>query len=115
MGEISVNNATNKKQNIRIYALVFHKNALTLSTDNIHEDFWLELHETIGWIKFVKHSEESEFVKNGALFVATELRPVSDSTPYPIVEARCVLWRQREALLSAANTLSFLLGQERLK
>ncbi len=111
--EISVNNITNEKQNIKIYALVFHKNALTLSTDNIHEDFWLELHETIGWIKFVKHSEESEFVKNGALFVATELRPVSDSVPYPIVEAQCVLWRQREALLSAADTLSFLLGQKR--
>lgn len=113
--EISVGNTTNEKQNIRIYALVFHKNALTLSTDNIYEDFWLELHKTVGWLKFVKHSEESEFVKNGALFVATELRLVSDSTPYPIVEARCVLWRQREALLSAANTLSFLLGQERLK
>lgn len=110
-----MSNTTNEKQNIRIYALVFHKNALTLSTDNIYEDFWLELHKNVGWLKFVKHSEESEFVKNGALFVATELRPVSDSTPYPIVEARCVLWRQREALLSAANTLSFLLGQERLK
>lgn len=110
-----MSNTTNEKQNIRIYALVFHKNALTLSTDNIYEDFWLELHKTVGWLKFVKHSEESEFVKNGALFVATELRPVSDSTPYPIVEARCVLWRQREALLSAANTLSFLLDQERLK
>ncbi len=110
-----MSNTTNEKQNIRIYALVFHKNALTLSTDNIYEDFWLELHKTVGWLKFVKHSEESEFVKNGALFVATELRPVSDSTPYPIVEARCVLWRQREALLSAANNLSFLLGQERLK
>lgn len=110
-----MSNATNKKQNIRIYALVFHKNALTLSTDNIYEDFWLELHKTVGWLKFVKHSEESEFVKNGALFVATELRPVSDSAPYPVVEAQCVLWRQREALLSAANTLSFLLDQGRLK
>ena len=110
-----MSNATNKKQNIRIYALVFHKNALTLSTDNIYEDFWLEQHKTVGWLKFVKHSEESEFVKNGALFVATELRPVSDSAPYPVVEAQCVLWRQREALLSAANTLSFLLGQGRLK
>ncbi len=110
-----MSNTTSEKQYLRIYALVFHKNALTLSTDNIHDDFWLELHETVGWVKFVKHSEESEFVKNGALFVATELRPVSDSAPYPVVEAQCVLWRQREALLSAANTLSFLLGQGRLK
>lgn len=106
-----MDNITNEQRKLRIYALVFHKNALTLSTDNTHDDFWLELHETVGWVKFEKHSEESEFVKNGALFVATELRPVSDSAPSPVVEARCVLWRQREALLSAANTLSFLLGQ----
>ncbi|HDS2912513.1 TPA: hypothetical protein QIE17_003521 [Morganella morganii subsp. morganii] len=108
-----MDNVANDQRKLRIYSLVFHKNALTLSTDNTHDDFWLELHETVGWVKFEKHHEESEFVKNGALFVATELRPVSDSAPYPIVEARCVLWRQREALLSAANTLSFLLGQER--
>lgn len=100
---------TNEKKVIRIYSLVFHKNALTLSTDN-HEDFWLEIHPTVGWIKFKRLRSESDPVKDGALFAATELRSGFDSTPYPVFQARCVLWRQREALLNAANTLSFLLG-----
>ena len=99
-----------EQKTVKIYSLVFHNNALTLSTDN-HEDFWLELHSTVGWVKFKKINNEDEFTKGGALFVATELRSGSDSVPCPIFQARCVLWRQREALLSAANTLSFLLGR----
>lgn len=101
---------TSEQKTVKIYSLVFHKNALTLSTDN-HEDFWLELHPTVGWVKFKKINNEDEFTKDGALFVATELRSGSDSVPCPVFQARCVLWRQREALLSAANTLSFLLGR----
>ncbi len=100
----------NKPKKIRIYSIVFHENALTLSTDN-HEDFWLELHPTVGWIKFTKLYNEDDPVKNGALFAATELRSGSDSAPYPVFQARCVLWRQQEALLNAASTLSFLLGR----
>lgn len=102
---------TSEPKTIRIYSVVFHKNAFTLSTDD-RDDFWLELHPTIGWVKFKKLRNDSEFTKNGALFVATELRSGSDSIPYPVFQARCVLWRQREALLSAANSLSFLLGQK---
>lgn len=101
---------TSEPKTIKIYSVVFHKNAFTLSTDD-HDDFWLELHPTVGWVKFKKLRNEDEFTKNGALFVATELRSGSDSAPYPVFQARCVLWRQREALLSAANTLSFLLGR----
>lgn len=106
-----MNEATDKPKTIRVFSIVFHKNALTLSSDD-HRDFWLEIHPTVGWIKFKKLHNEDESVKNGALFVASELRSASDSVPYPIVQARCVLWRQREALLNAANTLSFLLGRE---
>lgn len=93
----------------RIYALTFFNDKLTLSTDD-RDDFWLEIDPTIGWIKFKKQSQEDEFIPNGALFVATELRSVSDSAPYPIIQARCVLWRQREAVLSAVKTAFFLRG-----
>lgn len=103
---------TENGQKLVIYTMVFINNTLTISTED-REDFWLEISPAIGWVLFQKLRNETEFSATGALFVATELRPVSDSAPYPIVEARCVLWRQREALLSAANTLSFLLGQER--
>lgn len=91
----------------RIYALTFFNKKLTLST-NDRKDFWLEIAPSIGWIKFKKHSQEDEFIPNGALFVATELRSASDSTPYPIIQARCVLWRQREAVLSAVKKAFFL-------
>lgn len=97
---------------LRIYAMAFANKALTISSDD-REDFWLEITGGVGWIKFTKHSQETEFTSDGALFVATELRLGSDQAPYPIVQARCVLWRQREALLNASNTLSFLLGQKR--
>ncbi len=109
-GVLGMSGVTSDPRTIRIYAIVFHKNAFTLSTDD-HDDFWLEIHPTVGWVKFNKLRNDSEFTKNGALFVATELRSGSDSIPYPVFQARCVLWRQREALLSAANTLSFLLGR----
>lgn len=110
-GVLGMCGVTSEQRTIRIYAIVFHKNAFTLSTDD-HDDFWLEIHPTVGWVKFNKLRNDSEFTKNGALFVASELRSASDSAPYPIVQARGVLWRQREALLSAANNLSFLLGQK---
>ncbi len=110
-GVLGMCGVTSEPKTIRIYSVVFHKNAFTLSTDD-RDDFWLELHPTIGWVKFKKLRNDSEFTKNGALFVATELRSGSDSIPYPAFQARCVLWRQREALLSAANSLSFLLGQK---
>lgn len=110
-GVLGMCGVTSEPKTIRIYSIVFHKNAFTLSTDD-RDDFWLELHPTIGWVKFKKLRNDSEFTKNGALFVATELRSGSDSIPYPVFQARCVLWRQREALLSAANSLSFLLGQK---
>lgn len=97
---------------IRIYAMAFVKKSLTLSTDN-REDFWLEITGGIGWVKFEKLRSEGEFTPDGALFAATELRSGLDQAPCPIVQARCVLWRQREALLSAANTISFLLDQRR--
>ncbi len=84
-------------QPLRIYALTFVNKALTLSTDN-RDDFWLEIPGGIGWVKFSRLREEKEFTNDGALFAATELRSVSDLTPYPQVQARCVLWRQREAL-----------------
>lgn len=95
-----------------IYAMAFVKRALTLST-NDRDDFWLEITGGVGWIKFEKRRSESEFTDGGALFVATELRLGSDQVPDSVVRAQCVLWRQREALLSAANTLSFLRGQIR--
>lgn len=110
-GVLGMCGVTSEPKTIRIYSVVFHKNAFTLSTDD-HDDFWLEIHPTVGWVKFNKLRNDSEFTKNGALFVASELRSASDSAPYPVVQARGVLWRQREALLSAANTLSFLLGQK---
>ncbi len=96
---------------LRIYAMAFVKKALTLSTDD-RDDFWLEITGGAGWIKFEKLRLQSEFTDNGALFVATALRSGSDQAPDSVVQAQCVLWRQREALLSAANTLSFLLGQK---
>ncbi|MBN3145334.1 hypothetical protein [Pectobacterium brasiliense] len=98
------------KKPLRIYAMAFVKKALTLSTDN-RDDFWLEITGGVGWIKFEKLRLQSEFTDDGALFVATALRSGSDQAPDSAVQAQCVLWRQREALLSAANTLSFLLGQ----
>ena len=76
------------------------------------DHFWLEIPGGVGWIKFEKLRIETEFTDDGALFVAKELRSGSDPAPESVVQARCVLWRQREALLSAANTLSFLLGQK---
>ncbi|WP_334472215.1 hypothetical protein [Arsenophonus sp. PmNCSU2021_1] len=97
---------TDDRLDFRIYALTFFNNKLTLST-NDRKDFWLEIAPTIGWIKFEKHSTEDEFIPNGALFVATELRSACDFTPYPIIQARCVLWRQREAVLSAVKTAFF--------
>ena len=99
-----------KLKPLRIYAVAFAKKALTLST-NDREDFWLEITGGVGWVKFKKLRREDEFTEGGALFVASELRSGSDPAPESVVQARCVLWRQREALLSAANTLSFLLGQ----
>jgi len=102
---------TEQKKPLRIYAMVFVKRAITLSTDD-REDFWLEIPGGVGWIKFEKLRLETEFTDDGALFVAKELRSGSDPAPESVVQARCVLWRQREALLSAANTLSFLLGQK---
>lgn len=102
---------TEQKKPLRIYAMVFVKRAITLSTDD-REDFWLEIPGGVGWIKFEKLRLETEFTDGGALFVAKELRSGSDPAPESVVQARCVLWRQREALLSAANTLSFLLGQK---
>ncbi|MFS1583975.1 MAG: hypothetical protein ACL7AY_15285 [Candidatus Arsenophonus phytopathogenicus] len=92
---------------LRIYALTFYNNKLTLSTKD-RKDFWLEIDPAIGWIKFKKHSQEDEFIPNGSLFLATELRSASDSTPSPIIQARCVLWRQREAVLSALESSFFL-------
>lgn len=100
------------KKPLRIYAMAFVERALTLSTDD-REDFWLEIPRGVGWIKFEKLRQEDEFTESGALFAASELRLGSDPTPESVIQARCVLWRQREALLSAANTLSFLLGQRR--
>lgn len=108
-GVLGMCGEASEPKTIRIYSIVFHKNALTLSTDD-HEDFWLELHPTVGWVKFKKLYNEDDPVKGGALFAATELRSGSDSAPYPVFQAQCVLWRQREALLNAAGTLSFLLG-----
>lgn len=99
-----------KQKPLRIYAMAFAKKALTLST-NVREDFWLEITGGVGWVKFKKLRQEDEFTEGGALFVASELRSGSDPAPESVIQARCVLWRQREALLSAANTLSFLLGQ----
>lgn len=99
-----------KQKPLRIYAMAFAKRALTLSTDD-REDFWLEISGGVGWIKFEKLHLETGFTDGGALFVAKELRSGSDPAPESVIQARCVLWRQREALLSAANTLSFLLGQ----
>ena len=99
-------------EKLTIYAVVIANKALTISA-NRQANFWLEIPGGAGWIRFDKHSDESEFTPGGALFVASELRSGSDQAPYPVVQAQCVLWRQREALLSAANTLSFLLGQKR--
>lgn len=95
---------------IRIYAIAFVGKAITLST-NDRDDFWLEVPGNVGWMKFTKLRTEDEFTPNGALFAASEVRPGSDPAPSPVVVARVVLWRQREALLSAAKTCSFLLGQ----
>lgn len=97
---------------LRIYAMTFFNGKLTLST-NDREDFWLEIDKAVGWIKFEKLSNETEFTADGALFVATEVRSASDSTPFQAVQARCVLWRQREAVLSAVNTFFFHQGQPR--
>ncbi len=97
---------------LRIYAIAFINGKLTLSTDD-REDFWLEVSEDIGWIKFEKLRTETEFTSDGALFVATALRSALEQAPCPLVRAQCVLWRQREALLSAANMISFLLDQRR--
>ena len=105
---------TESGQKLVIYTMVFINNTLTISTED-REDFWLEISPAIGWVLFQKLRNEAEFSATGALFAATELRQAHDLIPYPRVQARCVLWRQREALLSAANTLSFLLGQERSK
>lgn len=96
---------------IRIYSIVFAKRALCLSTDD-REDFWLEIAPGVGWVKFEKLRPEKDFTEHGALFVAKELRSGSASTPDSIVQARCVLWRLREALSSAAGMCSFLLGQK---
>ncbi|MVW26337.1 hypothetical protein [Escherichia coli] len=95
---------------LRIYAMSFGNNKLALSTEN-RADFWLDM--SIGWVKFEKLYDEDEFSDTGALFVATELRPATCEAPSPVVQAKGVWWRQREALLSAANTCSFLLGQTR--
>lgn len=109
---MSQQSKSDNEKPLRIYALAFVKRALTLSTDD-REDFWLEITGGVGWIKFEKLRPENEFTDGGALFVARELRSGSDPAPESVVQARCVLWRQREALLSAANTLSFLLDLKR--
>lgn len=96
---------------LRIYAISFgNKNMLSLSTED-RDDFWIEI--DIGWVKFEKLYNEDEFSDTGACFLATELRPASGEAPSPVVQAKGVWWRQREALLAAANTCSFLLGQKR--
>ncbi len=96
---------------LRIYSISFgNNNMLSLSTED-RDDFWLET--DIGWVKFEKLHDEDEFSDTGARFLATELRPASGEAPYPVVQAKGVWWRQREALLAAADTCSFLLGQTR--
>ena len=92
--------------NMNIKALILCNGTMTMDCDAEQDEFWLDVSKSIGWIKFERMGSTRE------TFLATELRPVSDSAPCSPVGETHVLWSRKEAALAEIRISSYLQGLE---
>lgn len=91
---------------MNIKALILCNGTMTMDCDAEQDEFWLDVSESIGWIKFERMDANRE------TFLATELRPVSEPAPCSPVRETRVLWSRKEAVLAEIGISSYLQGLE---